>query len=120
MKAKNFPCKDCGKEYSSKAILTAHIQSTHKGIRFDCNMCDNTFASKTHLRTHVKVIHEEGIVAKLKKCSKCSYSSTRKANFKRHILEVHENQKEKCNFCQKYFGRSDLNRHIKRMHTIKQ
>ena len=115
-KVKNFPCEDCGKEFSSKAILTAHIQSTHKGIRFDCNMCDNTIASKVHLRTHVKVIHEEGIVANLKKCSKCSYSSTRKANLKRHILEVHENQKEKCNFCQKYFGRSQLNRHIKQKH----
>ena len=61
MKAKNFPCEDCGKEFSSKAILTAHTQSTHKGIRFDCNMCDNTFASKTHLRTHVKVMKKASL-----------------------------------------------------------
>ena len=116
LKIKDFLCSDCGKAFSEKTKLKVHLLSVHKKIRFDCKMCDKTFASKTHLRTHVKVIHEEGIVANLKKCSKCSYSSTRKANLKRHILEVHENQKEKCDFCQKYFGRSHLNRHIKQKH----
>ena len=119
MKAKNFPCEDCGKEFSSKAILTAHTQSTHKGIRFDCNMCDNTFASKTHLRTHVKVTHEEGMAATLH-CSRCSYSSVKKANLKRHMLEVHAKRKEKCDFCEVYFGRSQLNRHIKLKHSSRQ
>ena len=113
---KNFLCSDCGKAFAEKVKLQVHSLSVHKKIRFDCNMCDKTFANKAHLRTHVKVIHEEGIIANLKKCSKCSYSSTKKANLKRHILEVHESQKEKCDFCQKYFVRSALSRHIKRKH----
>ena len=115
---KNFLCSDCGKAFAEKAKLTIHTLSVHKNIRFACGMCEKSYTSKAHLRTHVKVTHEEGIAANLKNCSKCSYSSLKKANLKRHMLEVHEKRKEKCDFCEMFFGRSELKRHIKLKHTF--
>ena len=90
LKIKPFLCDDCGKSFSGKGKLSTHVLAVHKGIRFDCNQCDKSFSRKCHLRTHFKIMHEVGIANSLKNCSKCSYSSVRNTNLKRHIFRVHK------------------------------
>ena len=53
-------CDSCGKSYSSKGYLKAHVQSEHEDHHEDfiCDTCGKGFPLKSHLIRHIQGVHE--------------------------------------------------------------
>ena len=53
----------------------------------------------------------------LEECDQCEKRFKRKADFTRHIVNIHEGKLFSCDFCQNTFPRKDnLQRHIRTKH----
>ena len=75
------------------------MDTVHLQIRkFQCDRCKNCYSAKTSLENHKKRVH--GIAGKAKKhvCHVCRMETVHYANFKRHLVQVHD---EPCpkSFC---------------------
>lgn len=53
----NFPCNICGKSFSTKYVLTGHVNSVHLGMKksFVCPTCGRTFTQKNSYLMHANV-----------------------------------------------------------------
>ncbi|XP_035700774.1 myeloid zinc finger 1-like [Folsomia candida] len=63
------PCPQCGKSYSSKYQLEAHVRQVHRGERpFACGQdgCGQSFARNEYLTLHLKKVHNIGPKDKFK------------------------------------------------------
>ena len=67
---KLFQCDACGKEFTTKAALNYHTNSTHRKKDVSCNICLKKFAHKCVLNIHIKTVHE----GKKEKCELCNLS----------------------------------------------
>ena len=56
--AQNPSCTECGKKFSTNAILDTHIKGVHRGQKFPCPHCGSTFTQKGNLQKHIKSVHE--------------------------------------------------------------
>jgi len=112
-------CKVCdisfqGRPYSD---YQDHIQ-THrdKGGQFSCTDpgCGKVFKAWCHLNDHV---YTHGKLAKPHSCPHCPYTSTTKANIRKHVIGRHEDPERRdfpCNKCSKKFKTSsNLMEHLK-------
>lgn len=50
-------CSVCGKKYSNKSNLAAHIENAHNGKRYLCSQCPDTFTAAASFRRHALQIH---------------------------------------------------------------
>ena len=53
----NFPCEICGKTFSTKYVLTGHVNSAHLGMRksYECPTCGRSFTQKNSYLMHANV-----------------------------------------------------------------
>ena len=129
-------CEVCGKTFKNNKSLLDHLR-LHKTIECECGKsikaasylqhkakcqiykctdCDYETRSKRDLNTHLKV-HQQNLF----QCIFCNYTTSRNANLKRHILNVHsDSAKFCCDECDKQFSReSSLSYHKEAKHSSK-
>lgn len=98
---KIWPCKACGKKYSSKNLLDEHM-NMHTGERpYKCPHCPKDFASKYTLTAHMKIHYDRKRPFECKECGKSFFSNQ---NLTQHV-RTHTGVKEyECEVCNKKFG----------------
>lgn len=98
---KIWPCKACGKKYSSKNLLDEHM-NMHTGARpYKCPHCPKDFASKYTLTAHMKIHYDRKRPFECKECGKSFFSNQ---NLTQHV-RTHTGVKEyECEVCNKKFG----------------
>lgn len=98
---KIWPCKECGKKYSSKNLLDEHM-NMHTGARpYQCPHCPKDFASKYTLTAHMKIHYDRKRPFECKECGKSFFSNQ---NLTQHV-RTHTGVKEyECDVCKKKFG----------------
>lgn len=98
---KIWPCKACGKKYSSKNLLDEHM-NMHTGARpYKCPHCVKDFASKYTLTAHMKIHYDRKRPFECKECHKSFFSNQ---NLTQHV-RTHTGVKEyECEVCNKKFG----------------
>nr|XP_026483888.1 zinc finger and BTB domain-containing protein 41-like [Vanessa tameamea] len=100
-KTKLHECNICKKKYSSRTLLTEHM-NVHSGSRpYACDVCGKAFASKythqSHLKTHL-------VRPRPYKCEQCGKSFFTLQNLNQHE-KTHSGVKDFiCNVCGKAFG----------------
>eukprot|EP00092_Neocalanus_flemingeri_P018024 GFUD01019509.1.p1 GENE.GFUD01019509.1~~GFUD01019509.1.p1 ORF type:complete len:860 (+),score=163.23 GFUD01019509.1:61-2640(+) len=112
-------CKLCSLSFQSRpyADYQDHINS-HKNAQgmYACNQphCNRVFRAWCHLNDHV---YSHGNLPKPHLCSYCSYTSTTRANIKKHEIAVHEDPDRRdfsCDKCAKKFKTtSNLYEHMR-------
>jgi len=104
-------CKLCSLSFQSQpyADYQDHINS-HKNSQglYACNQpnCDRLFRAWCHLSDHV---YSHGNLPKPHLCSYCNYTSTTRANIRKHEVAVHEDPERRdfsCDKCTKKFKTS--------------
>ena len=96
-----YKCDQCDKYFYNKDALKQH-------------MCRKSFMCKSDKKKYstIRKVHK----IQKKKCNQCGKSYD-KRNLQRHINQVHEGLKYKCELCQKMFSEpANLKRHIMCVH----
>jgi hypothetical protein len=83
--------------------------------KFNCDVCDFSTHNKTNFKYHLdSKKHKIAIGLETKKdeviihqCNQCEYNSDRTYNLKLHIENIHDNQKIRCDYCNKYYKDQD-------------
>ena len=111
---KRFKCEECGKAFSYRHVLTQHM-AIHTGERaFSCDQCEKKFPQPSTLRNHkVKHAGEEG---KKFQCEQCEFKCFRPLGLKEHLMTHNaELRPYPCKHCpSKYRNKRELRNHIKR------
>ncbi|XP_052897102.1 zinc finger protein 813-like [Anopheles moucheti] len=105
---KKIVCDLCGKHFSNKGNLKAHIMLHNNYKPFRCDLCGKTFSRKHNYNVH-KLRHTG---KRIHQCLECDKAFVCTVNLKHHMIK-HSNVKPfKCNRCEMEFSyRTDLVRH---------
>ena len=77
-----FPCKKCNKAFKTKRDLTMH-DTSHTGEKtFNCTLCKKTFSQSANLYTHTKRLHE---TKEVKECHDCRKEFQTRFDFLTHL-----------------------------------
>ncbi|XP_042868948.1 zinc finger protein 341-like isoform X3 [Penaeus japonicus] len=103
----HYPCKQCGKVFTSERLLRRHLHVHGTVNPFMCAQCSKEFKSEYSLKLH-QLIHTG---EKPFECHICKTAFNRRDKLKRHML-IHEAKKLKCPFrsalgCLREFSRPD-------------
>ena len=92
-----FAREICGRLFSEKKRLTAHVNGMHLKIMKSCSVPGCTFeaAYEASVKYHVRRIHEKITV----NCERCDYTCGALGDLNRHISEKHLKLRLKCPFC---------------------
>jgi DNA-directed RNA polymerase subunit RPC12/RpoP len=117
-KVKAFKCEveGCSKTYTACGSLFHHKKSAHEGVYYECLECGKRFGAKFAMTRHYKMVHEE---EKNYKCDKCGKQFSMKSTLGMHIKTVHEKIRGfKCEHCGKSFGQAGARKlHIEGVHS---
>ena len=115
---KKYKCKICERIFSTKSLILQHIQCNHTEKRFKCEKCGKEYPFKSIFKKHMKVCMKKGlkdkkflkdidykviIHGKIYQCNKCEKSFSGLSFIRKHIFNVHEEKKVKCEHCDKLF-----------------
>nr|CAI5858921.1 unnamed protein product [Callosobruchus analis] len=107
-------CTKCTFKTTSKCSFDKHLLK-HPGLASICVHCNATFKSKTSLDDHVIRKHPDfisSIVSKLHECTKCTFKTTSKCSFDKHLLK-HPGLASDFSRCDATFlGKLNLDQHI--------
>ncbi|OQR68694.1 hypothetical protein BIW11_12744 [Tropilaelaps mercedesae] len=104
-------CKHCGKTFSDKDRLQAHL-FVHTGTKqFECSICSRRCLTKAHLDQHMAA-HGRG--EERFYCERCDKPFAKKTNYNHH-LRLHSGEKNfECDLCHKRFAtRQYLHIHLR-------
>ncbi|XP_058124173.1 zinc finger protein 660-like [Anopheles coustani] len=115
--SKQFECDRCGKQFTVRAKLSAHIKTVHENQRTEqprnhlCSHCGKAFSTPHRLRQHMDV----HLGNKHYQCRHCGKEFVQKSNWKVH-QRVHTKEKPfSCSLCMKLFATvSGLRLHFRR------
>nr|CAI5830836.1 unnamed protein product [Callosobruchus analis] len=111
-------CAHCTYKTTLKSNFSKHMWKHSKALR-SCAHCDAKFKSKQKLDEHTLKKHPgfiTSVSSKMRRCTHCTYITTRKDMFARHMLE-HPETASTCIHCNAVFKRKrNLDDHIVRKH----
>ncbi|XP_077377931.1 uncharacterized protein LOC144019014 [Festucalex cinctus] len=110
---KPFSCSTCGKAFPHKETMIAHVRSHTGENPFRCSVCGKTYSRKTHVESHMRTHTGE----KPFPCSVCGKMFSQKPNMVKH-MRIHTGERPFCClFCDKAFlHKSHVESHMK-IHT---
>ncbi|XP_066940293.1 uncharacterized protein [Macrobrachium rosenbergii] len=119
VQAKQYPCKFCGLNLSTKESSKRHILSKHVKERHHlCNVCGKTFVFKFSLNAH-SAIHEDTP----RHVCVCGVSFKLRTSYMSHVRRIHQAASEikfSCELCFKSFrDRHTLRLHMTSVHKPK-
>lgn len=98
---KSYICEYCGKSFTKRFLLKAHMYR-HSGEQpFPCHLCPKKFVARYSLKLHLR--RHAGI--KSYSCSLCSTQKSTGAELKAHINQYHTQEKTyPCKECPAVFN----------------
>nr|CAI5830848.1 unnamed protein product [Callosobruchus analis] len=116
--SKIHECIYCTYKTTRKDVFLRHMED-HPEAELRCLHCEATFKRKTGLDNHVIRKHPHFIASvssKMHECTYCTYKTTMKSNFAKHLLK-HSHKLSKCIHCNAiYKHKIGLDDHILRQH----
>ncbi|KAK3712888.1 hypothetical protein RRG08_034028 [Elysia crispata] len=99
-----FSCQHCSKSFSTKYLLSYHINSEHLGMKcsFICPTCGKSFAQKNSYLQHANL--HKGV--KPFSCDICKMQFSYEKSLKEHASLHDETRNFKCSVCSKTFKQS--------------
>lgn len=91
-----------------------HIQAVHNTVEktFKCDSCEKMFSSKANLDRHAILHNKKTIV-----CNSCDTKFSGISELNNHIKLKHEQQEKlKCDLCDKIFQKYKIEAHIQAVH----
>ena len=64
-----MPCKECGKIFTRKSYLRAHLSRVHRELK-ECPSCDFKTKYSQNLKMHIRTVHDKKPVKE--KCPHCN------------------------------------------------
>nr|CAI5830842.1 unnamed protein product [Callosobruchus analis] len=118
--SKVHKCAYCTYKTTVKGHFTEHMlkhsETTADIYMLRCLHCEATFKRKTGLDNHVIRKHPHFIASvssKMHECTYCTYKTTMKSNFAKHLLKHNSNNLVRCIHCNAtYKSRTTLNDHV--------
>jgi len=118
-------CPTCEAAFISASDLRRHVLTVHHRTRqWPCSHCPYVALQSAHLTTHTAARHGNG---RRFVCELCAtgvpgqepYRAVTRAAVERHVRRVHERRRpHACGVCGRAFAaRSDLDRHVNRLHA---
>nr|CAI5821522.1 unnamed protein product [Callosobruchus analis] len=122
--SKVHKCAYCTYKTTVKGHFTEHMlkhsETTADIYMLRCLHCEATFKRKTGLDNHVIRKHPHFIASvssKMHECTYCTYKTTMKSNFAKHLLKHNSHKLSKCIHCNAiYKHKIGLDDHILRQH----
>lgn len=114
---KTVICEYCKAEFRPTS-LQRHINNVHFRIRHECSHCGRFYTIKENLQAHIKK-HHLGQQTKHHQCNECDkvYKSWA-ARYYHQIREHNKNYKHCCEYCEKPFlHKTQMEDHIASHHT---
>jgi hypothetical protein len=140
---RRYLCDICGKSYSQKLSIRAHIQAIHLGMLISCKKCLKIYkdpnalyrhnqqdhkkiicliCKKTFTRSHYLKMHNESVHKKIRfQCEKCLRKYSTLQSLRKHFNTYHLKIRLTCKYCPKTFRQSSsLKYHINNKHLNSQ
>uniref|UniRef100_A0A336LXH2 CSON004477 protein n=1 Tax=Culicoides sonorensis TaxID=179676 RepID=A0A336LXH2_CULSO len=118
-----YECPDqrCPCCFNHIGQLELHLEEQHAdGTPYQCDICKKSFPSMRLIRYHISQCH----LPRPYTCDICGKNFVTHSAIKDHMTKIHLGKRYKpvvCKECGKYFPAvSNLNRHIKHVHPLKQ
>ncbi|KAL2919332.1 hypothetical protein HK105_200975 [Polyrhizophydium stewartii] len=84
---RRFPCLVCGKTFTRKYNLDAHVRS-HNNIKpFACDECPDAFVRKHDLQRHIVSVHKRSTFGP---CPHCGRTYSRSDSYRKHLRTEHD------------------------------
>jgi len=120
-----YECQICGRNYTSKSTLRAHIAHVHKRNKtYKCKVCDKTFGNRNTLSAHMAKHRKEEFMNPSSwmgsmECNICKRKFEHKGSLNMH-MKIHEPKPVKtCAECGATFSKQRLlSSHLKRIHKL--
>ena len=110
---KSNVCILCAAEFTTRAILKAHLKQLHNQNNYTCTNCGKSFSTYGNLYIHMTSVHSESRIS----CSACDDTFTRKSSMEDHYKNFHLNMRIKCHYCEFEAGlKANLRIHMKKAH----